>query len=149
MLQVWRLCYDGVVQNFDAVKQRFSRISGVRNERTRRLLAAVEAEALGYGGVSLVARATGVSRRAITAGLAELKHGVLRGEPKSASRIRQAGRSAVRTPVDLPELAGTRRPTPYARPSSQSHLGRRIARRDGLQSASQSKDEGRNSAPGS
>jgi hypothetical protein len=79
------------VQNFDAVKQRFSRISGVLNERTRRLLAAVEAETLGYGGVSLVARATGVSRRAITAGLAELKIGARALEEKTPQRIRAMG----------------------------------------------------------
>ena len=80
-----------MVQDFDAVKQRFSRISGVLNERTRRLLAAVEAETLGYGGASLVARATGVSRRAITAGLAELKSGAHRLEEKTPQRIRAPG----------------------------------------------------------
>lgn len=80
-----------MVQDFDAVKQRFSRISGVLNERTRRLLAAVEAETLGYGGASLVARATGVSRRAITAGLAELKSGARRLEEKTPQRIRAPG----------------------------------------------------------
>jgi hypothetical protein len=32
----------------------------------RRLVAAAESAAIGYGGVSVVARATGVSRRAIT-----------------------------------------------------------------------------------
>jgi len=78
------------VQDFDAVRQRFSRISGALNERLRRLLAAVEAEAVGYGGVSMVARATGVSRRAITAGLAEIKAGVNLGE-KTPGRIRVPG----------------------------------------------------------
>src|SRR5271157_1166536 len=34
----------------------------------RRLVAAAESEAIGYGGISAVARATGVSRRAITEG---------------------------------------------------------------------------------
>jgi hypothetical protein len=80
-----------IVRDFEAVKQRFSRISGALNERLRRLLAAVEAEALGYGGVSLVARATGVSRRAITAGLAELQSGVNLTPEKSPQRIRAAG----------------------------------------------------------
>ena len=58
----------------------------------RRLVAAAEAEVVGYGGVSLVARATGVSRRAITVGMAELK------DPKSRStssahstRVRRSG----------------------------------------------------------
>ncbi len=38
----------------------------------RRLVAAAESAAIGYGGVSVVARATGVSRRAITEGMKEL-----------------------------------------------------------------------------
>src|SRR5919202_1462757 len=42
------------------------------NERTRRLFTAAEAAALGRGGITRVSRATGVSRRAIAAGLAEL-----------------------------------------------------------------------------
>ena len=42
------------------------------NERQRRLWAAAEAKALGYGGISCVARATGISRRAIHVGLREL-----------------------------------------------------------------------------
>jgi len=56
---------EGVRRRFDALRHRLS-------ERQRRLWAAAEARALGYGGVSLVARLTGVSRRAIHAGLREL-----------------------------------------------------------------------------
>lgn len=56
------------------------------NERTRRLAAASEAKALGYGGVSLVSRACGLSRKAIQKGIQELESGVtLEG------RIRRAG----------------------------------------------------------
>ena len=36
------------------------------DERTRRIMAASEAMAQGYGGVSLVSRACGLSRKAIT-----------------------------------------------------------------------------------
>ncbi len=79
------------MDDFNAVKQRFSRISDFLNERTRRLLAAAEAEAIGYGGVSLVARATGVSRRAITAGLAELKAGARPLQEKMQQRVRAPG----------------------------------------------------------
>ena len=43
------------------------------NERMRRLWAAEEAKALGYGGISVVARATGLSRVTITAGLGDLQ----------------------------------------------------------------------------
>ena len=56
----------------DLIKQRFASLEPFLNERLRRLYAAAEAQALGYGGVSTVARATGVSRRAIGDGLKEL-----------------------------------------------------------------------------
>src|ERR1035441_4954094 len=56
----------------------------------RRLWVATESSAIGRGGISLVARATGVSRRAIGVGLSELKQ-----EPDKARRpgiaIRQQG----------------------------------------------------------
>ena len=79
------------MEDFDAVRQRFSRISGALNERLRRLFAAAEAEVLGYGGVSLVARATGVSRRAITEGVAELSNGVSYVPEKTSEWIRRPG----------------------------------------------------------
>ena len=46
----------------DLIKQRFASLEPFLDERLRRLYAAAEAKALGYGGVSAVARATGVSR---------------------------------------------------------------------------------------
>ena len=56
------------------------------DERQRRLLAAAEAEALGYGGVARVARASGLSRPTIHKGLAELVE-----RPLPSQRIRRAG----------------------------------------------------------
>jgi hypothetical protein len=55
-----------------AVRQRFAKLKMTLNERQRRLWAAAEAKSAGYGGVSLVHRATRISRRAIHAGLKEL-----------------------------------------------------------------------------
>ncbi|MFI5381567.1 MAG: ISAzo13 family transposase [Tepidisphaerales bacterium] len=55
------------------IRRRFRLLNPALNERTRRLWAAAEARSLGRGGVSSVARATGVSRRAIAAGLLELE----------------------------------------------------------------------------
>jgi DNA-binding phage protein len=46
---------------------RFGLMKGFLDERTRRLFAASEAKVMGRGGVSAVARATGVSRRAVAA----------------------------------------------------------------------------------
>ena len=45
------------------IHTRFAMLSPFLNERTRRLLTAAEAAALGRGGIAAVARATGVSRR--------------------------------------------------------------------------------------
>jgi hypothetical protein len=57
---------------FDDIRERFEVLRPFLNERTRRLVAAAEALRLPRGGVTLVAKATGVSRRAIGVGLAEL-----------------------------------------------------------------------------
>jgi hypothetical protein len=46
----------------ETVRKKFERLAGVLDERGRRVWAAVEAEALGYGGQSIVAKATGLSR---------------------------------------------------------------------------------------
>ena len=66
---------------------RFEKISPFLDERTRRLVAAAEAEATGRGGITLVSRKTGLCREAIRQGRAEL-----RGEGTLAvGRIRRSG----------------------------------------------------------
>jgi Rhodopirellula transposase DDE domain len=55
-----------------SIAEKFSSLCGLLNERQRRLWAATEARPLGYGGVSIVARATGLSRPTITSGIKEL-----------------------------------------------------------------------------
>ena len=75
----------------------------------RRLVAAAESAAIGYGGVSVVARATGVSRRAITEGMKELSQQKVSREPlPSQSRIRRKGGGRKRTLTRI--LASERRP---------------------------------------
>ena len=72
-----------------AIRRRFRLIEPHLDERLRRLVAAAEVAAAGAGGVSAVARATGVSRRAIRAGVQELKG---RGAAALAQgRIRRPG----------------------------------------------------------
>jgi hypothetical protein len=58
------------------------------DERQRRLLLAAEARSLGYGGVTLVARAAGVSRATVTTGVDELDSGA---DPLQAGRVRRSG----------------------------------------------------------
>lgn len=58
----------------------------------RRLVAAAESETIGYGGISAVARATGVSRRAITDGIKELREAKkTKRAGHASSRIRREG----------------------------------------------------------
>jgi transposase len=84
----------------DSIKQRFTSLEPFLDERLRRLYAAAEAKALGYGGVSTVARATGVSRRAIGIGLQELAAPAV----SSGQRIRQPGGGRKRTVAKDPTL---------------------------------------------
>jgi transposase len=71
----------------EEIKQRYERVAAELNERTRRLLAASEALAIGWGGVSAVSRATGLSRPVISQGIKELQQGAKAGE----GRIRRQG----------------------------------------------------------
>jgi hypothetical protein len=70
-----------------ALRQKFRAIWPLLNERTRRLTAANEAIQLGYGGVCLVHRACGLSRKAIVKGIGEIE----RGDSSLAERIRRPG----------------------------------------------------------
>src|SRR5437588_3700948 len=56
-----------------SIKARYEALRPWLDERARRLLAAAESQALGPRGISAVSRATGVSRRVIRQGMAELK----------------------------------------------------------------------------
>ena len=58
--------------DIDALKRRFESLLPTVDERMRRLIAAAESLAIDYGGISIVSRATGVSRRAIARGIVEL-----------------------------------------------------------------------------
>ena len=84
----------------EAIRRRFELLARHLDERTRRLLAASEALAIGRGGASTVARATGVSRRAIGEGIKELTD----GPPAGAVRIRRPGGGRKRTTDTDPTL---------------------------------------------
>jgi hypothetical protein len=65
------------------------------DERARRLVAATEARALGYGGISAVSRACGLSRKAIQKGMREIEEGV--ALPPGRIRRPGAGRKPITT----------------------------------------------------
>src|SRR5258705_2995788 len=85
-----------------AITARFVAWERVLDEQLRRLVAAAEAQAAGSRGISVVARATGVSRRAIRTGKSELEQlhhsSEASGSSKGARRIRKLGGG--RTGVD-------------------------------------------------
>ena len=72
------------------ISERFNLLERSLDERMRRIFCAAEAKVLGHGGVTAVSQATGVSRRAIHAGLKELDAQEIVSEINSG-RIRQPG----------------------------------------------------------
>lgn len=60
------------IQVICGIRRKFLRLKGVFNERTRRLWAANEAVELGWGGVTSVAKATGMSPTTVRAGMLEV-----------------------------------------------------------------------------
>jgi hypothetical protein len=77
------------MQNVDLMKQKFETLCPFMDERMRRLWAAAEAQALGRGGITAVAAATGLSRTTITQGMRE-QQGSTEAE-RSPDQIRRPG----------------------------------------------------------
>ena len=82
------------------ISRKYSMLKDELNERQRRLWAASEALSLGYGGISQVARATGISRPTITLGIKELQS----GEHLSEGRVRREGGGRKKSIEQQPEL---------------------------------------------
>src|SRR4051812_20126854 len=73
------------------VRQKYEAIAPLLPEKAQRRWAACEARALGHGGISLVAAATGLSRPTIHRGLAELQSRPDASEEADPTRIRRVG----------------------------------------------------------
>jgi len=69
----------------DAIRQRFCAVAPFLDERGRRLVAAAEARAAGYGGIAAVSAATGVAASTIGRGLRDLC------ETRATLQVRRAG----------------------------------------------------------
>jgi transposase len=84
----------GGMQNFivQAIRAKYTSLEPVLDERVCRLWAATEARAIGRGGITRVAEATGLSRVTIRAGLNELDLPVTAADRRAATeRIRRPG----------------------------------------------------------
>lgn len=73
------------------IRNKYTPIKNLMNEKLRRLWAAEEAEGLGWGGVSAVSTATGLSRTTITEGIRELKSIRAGKKISSPERVRKSG----------------------------------------------------------
>jgi hypothetical protein len=83
-----------------ALPKKFAAVWRLLDERTRRIMAANEAMALGYGGVSRVRQACGLSRKAIAKGIQEIREGF----SPLAGRIRRAGGGRKKITATDPQL---------------------------------------------
>ena len=73
--------------DIEVIRRKYRALKGSLTERSRRLWAAAEAQALGFGGASRVARATGISRSTIVRGMREING----GEQVEPGRVRRSG----------------------------------------------------------
>ncbi len=71
--------------DLEAIRQRFSTVAPFLNERGRRVVAAAEAAAAGYGGIAAVSAATGIAASTIGRGLREVS------DPRELDRVRRPG----------------------------------------------------------
>lgn len=90
-------------QTVKSIRRKFRALRPGMDERLRRQWAAAEARELGRGGVTAVARATGLSRTTITAGCHELDLPVRQRE-QGAARVRRPGGGRRRLAETDPEL---------------------------------------------
>jgi len=104
------------------IQKKYGIMRGSLNERTRRLWAVAEAQAIGYGGASLVARATGISRRTIVRGLGEQRDDGRDG--MGTARLRKVGGGRKSAIHHQPDIRGAleRLVDPESRGDPQSPL---------------------------
>jgi len=105
-----------VVIDVEPIRERFTTLASFLDERCRRLLAATEAFAAGYGGIAAVALATGMAPSTIGRGLKQLAQ----DEPTQRIRRPGAGRkpAIVKDLTLLPDLEALVEPTTRGDPQS-------------------------------
>lgn len=81
------------MHDINTYKNKYKKLLPELNERSRRLVLGAEAQALGYGGISFIHRASGVSRVTIKKGVEELENGS--SVPKNRCRQEGGGRKKI------------------------------------------------------
>ena len=79
-----------ILEDVDIVRKKYQTLRQELDERGRRLWAAVEAESLGYGGITTVAQATGLAASTIRLGQRELHTSAKEGN-SGGRRLRTPG----------------------------------------------------------
>src|ERR1700723_282462 len=105
LLSIIFLPFDVILLDVNTVAElstKFHAMWPILDERRRRLIAAIEAKSLGYGGVSLVSRACGLSRNTILKGIREIESETTSLE----GRIRRPGAGRKPISVSDPTLEG-------------------------------------------
>lgn len=106
------------MRDLAGVRDRFRSLEAVLDERSRRLLAAAESKAWGWGGISAVSRATGLSRQSIRQGLKELSEPA--AHPRGRVRRPGGGRKTAKQkdPTLLVDLEKLVEPTTRGHPET-------------------------------
>ena len=87
------------------VAEKFGKLQSMMNEKLKRRWAACEAMALGRGGISVVSRATGMSRATIRKGIREVEEGYPDlADQITGRRIRRPGGGRRRLAEQDPDL---------------------------------------------
>lgn len=129
-----------IPEDVDTVRKKYQALRPELDERGRRLWAAVEAEALGYGGITAVSQATGLAISTIRLGGQELKSAADGQSAAGIRRMRRPGSGRKRItdhdPLLLQALDALVEPTARGDPmcplrwtcKSTRHLARELAR---------------------
>lgn len=83
---MFKVCYSVFMKLEQQIAEKFAIVLPHLNEKQRRVLLAAEARALGWGGISKVAKATGVSRVTIHKAVSEIENKTI-----PAERVRKPG----------------------------------------------------------
>ncbi|MCK4981449.1 MAG: ISAzo13 family transposase [Victivallaceae bacterium] len=76
------------MEKLNIIKVKYEQIKGTLNERSRRIWAASEAMIIGHGGITIIMKATKLSRNAINHGISDIKNGETANKD---GRIRRKG----------------------------------------------------------
>ena len=106
------------------ISEKYESLKPFLDEQNKRLFAAAEAISLGEGGISIVSRATGISRDTISKGCKELESGTIGAGGTSIpdGKIRASGggrkKSVDKDPTLIPDLESLIEPTSRGDPES-------------------------------